>query len=151
MGYVKVGHEDKVYKMGKALYRLKQALCAWSARIDKYFLDNGFEKCPYEHALYMKVDVDGSLLLVCLYVDDLIFADNNPTMFKEFKKSMIREFEMTDIGLMSHFLGIEVVQSEDGIFISQSGYAKEILKRFGTESCNPMNTTVEWNRAKEEY
>ena len=91
----------------------------------------------------MKVDVDGSLLLVCLYVDDLIFTGNNPTMFKEFKKSMIREFEMTDIGLMSHFLGIEVVQSEDGIFISQSGYAKEILKRFGMESCNPVNTPVE--------
>ena len=142
MGYVKVGHEDKVYKLRKALYGLKQAPRAWNARIDKYFLDNGFEKCPYEHALYMKVDVDGSLLLVCLYVDDLIFTENNPTIFKEFKKSMIREFEMTDIGLMSHFLGIEVVQSEDGIFISQSGYAKEILKRFGMKFCNLMNALV---------
>ncbi|XP_028123609.1 uncharacterized protein LOC114320744 [Camellia sinensis] len=64
-------------------------------------------------------------------------------MFKEFKMSMIRKFEITDIGLMSHFLCIEVVQREDGIFISQNGYAKEIFKRFGMESCNPVNTPVE--------
>ncbi|KAF7127132.1 hypothetical protein RHSIM_Rhsim11G0139100 [Rhododendron simsii] len=106
-------------------------------------IENGFEKCPYEHALYMKVDANGNFLLVCLYVDDLIFTGNAPNMFKEFKKSMIREFEMTDIGLMSHFLGFEVEQREDGIFICQSGYAKEVLKRFGMESCNPVNTPVE--------
>lgn len=97
-----------MYKLKKALYGLKQAPCAWNARIDKYFVENGFEKCPYEHALYMKVDANGNFLLVCLYVDDLIFTGNAPNMFKEFKKSMIREFEMTNIGLMSHFLGIEV-------------------------------------------
>lgn len=143
LGYVKVGQEGKVYKLKKALYGLKQAPRAWNARIDKYFVENGFEKCPYEHALYMKVDANRNFLLVCLYVDDLIFTGNAPTMFKEFKKSMIREFEMTDIGLMSHFLGIEVEQRENGIFISQSGYAKEVLKRFGIESCNPVNTPVE--------
>ena len=87
--------------------------------------------------------MEACCLYVFNYVDNLIFTGNNPTMFKEFKKSMIREFEMTDIGFMSHFLVIEVVQSEDGIFISQSGYAKEILKRLGMESCNPVNTPVE--------
>ena len=65
LGYVKVGHEDKVYKLRKALYGLKQAPRAWNARIDKYFLENGFEKCLYEHALYMKADADEAC---CLYV-----------------------------------------------------------------------------------
>ena len=143
LGYVKKRHEDKVYKLRKALYGLKQAPRAWNARIDKYFRENGFQKCPYEHALYMKMDGNGSVLLVCLYVDDLIFTGNDPMMFDEFKRSMIKEFEMTDIGLMSHFLGIEVKQSEDGIFISQSGYAKEVLKKFKMDSCNPVNTPVE--------
>ncbi|XP_028070719.1 uncharacterized protein LOC114273163 [Camellia sinensis] len=96
-----------------------------------------------EHAFYVKMDANGNVLLMCLYVDDLIFTRNNPKMLKEFKMSMIREFEMTNIGLMSHFLCIEVVQRENGIFISQNGYAKEILKRFGMESCNPINTQVE--------
>ncbi|TXG66127.1 hypothetical protein EZV62_007402 [Acer yangbiense] len=64
-------------------------------------------------------------------------------MFEDFKRRMVKEFEMTDIGLMAHFLGIEVVQSEKGILISQSIYAKEILKRFGMEKCNPVTTQVE--------
>ncbi|KAF7124875.1 hypothetical protein RHSIM_Rhsim12G0031500 [Rhododendron simsii] len=105
--------------------------------------ENGFEKCPYEHALYMKEETDGSQLYVCLYVDDLIFTGNNPAMFETFKKTMFQEFEMTDIGLMSHFLGIEVTQSEEGIFISQSRYATEILKKYGMETCNPMTTPVD--------
>ncbi|KAI9165514.1 hypothetical protein LWI28_015473 [Acer negundo] len=64
-------------------------------------------------------------------------------MFEDFKRRMVKEFEMTDIGLMAHFLGIEVVQNEKGIFISQSIYAKEILKRFGMEKCNLVTTPVE--------
>ncbi|KAF7124908.1 hypothetical protein RHSIM_Rhsim12G0120600 [Rhododendron simsii] len=105
--------------------------------------ENGFEKCPYEHALYMKKETDGSQLYVCLYVDDLIFTGNNLAMFKTFKKTMFQEFEMTDIELMAHFLGIEMTQSEEGIFISQSRYATEILKKYGMETCNPVTTPVD--------
>ena len=57
------------------------------------------------------------MLLACLYVDDLIFTGHNPAMFKDFKRSMVQEFEMPDIGLIAHFLGIEVAQRKDGIFI----------------------------------
>jgi hypothetical protein len=67
---------------------------------------------------------------VCLYVDDLIFTGNNSKMIVEFREAMIRCFEMTDLGLMSYFLGIEVVQQKDGIFISQKKYASDILKKF---------------------
>ena len=104
-------------KLNKALYGLKQAPRAWNSRIDKYFQENGFRKCPYEHALYVKIK-DGDILIVCLYVDDLIFTGNNPGMFIEFKKVMMKEFEMTDIGLMAYYLGIEVKQQDEGIFIS---------------------------------
>jgi hypothetical protein len=70
----------------KALYSLKQALHAWNTRIDRYFQKNKFEKCSYKHAMYIKKEVDGSTLFACLYVDDLIFIGNNPTMFKDLKK-----------------------------------------------------------------
>ena len=86
--------------MKKALYGLKQAPRAWNSRIDKYFQENGFIKCPYEHALYFKIK-DGDVLIICLYVDDLIFTGNNLSMFEDFKKAMVKEFEMTDIGLMA--------------------------------------------------
>ncbi|KAG6430110.1 hypothetical protein SASPL_108171 [Salvia splendens] len=87
-------------------------------KIDKYLEDNAFTKCPHEHALYVK-SKENDVLIVCLYVDDLIFTRNNPSMFEEFKKAMTDEFEMTDIGLMAYYLGVEVKQLEDGVFITQ--------------------------------
>ncbi|GKV41705.1 hypothetical protein SLEP1_g49203 [Rubroshorea leprosula] len=86
LGYVVKGHEEKVLKLKKALYGLKQALRAWNSRIDRYFQDHGFTKCPHEHAFYVKEDKNGGFMLVCLYVDDLIFIGNNANMFGEFKK-----------------------------------------------------------------
>ncbi|GKV40705.1 hypothetical protein SLEP1_g48314 [Rubroshorea leprosula] len=141
LGYVVKGEENKVLKLKKALYGLKQAPRAWNCRIDRYFQENGFVKCPYEYALYVKVS-NGGILIVCLYVDDLIFTGNNPRMFEEFKRAMSNEFEMTDIGLMSYYLGIEVKQMEEGIFISQENYAREVLKRFNMSNCKPVNTPV---------
>ncbi|CAL1389348.1 unnamed protein product [Linum trigynum] len=141
-GYIVEGQEDKVLKLKKALYGLKQAPRAWNSRIDKYFQQNGFSKCPHEHALYCKLQW-GAILMVCLHVDDLVFTGNDPQMFEEFKKTMVREFEMTDIGLMSYYLGIEVTQKEEGIFISQGGFAKEVLKKFKMENCNPVSTPAE--------
>ncbi|GKV50107.1 hypothetical protein SLEP1_g56822 [Rubroshorea leprosula] len=142
LGYVVKGHEEKVLKLKKALYGLKQAPRAWYSRIDKYFQDHGFTKCPHEHALYIKENKTGGFMLVCLYVDDLIFTGNNANMFEEFKKAMTQEFEMTDIGLMSYYLGIEVKQNEDGIFISQEAYAKKVLEKFEMENCKPVSTPI---------
>lgn len=143
MGYVNKNHGEKVLKLKKALYGLKQAPRAWNSRIDVFFRENGYVQCPHEHSLYMKVNSNGDVLLICLYVDDLIFTGNNSHMIKEFKKAMTQEFEMTDIGLMSFFLGIEVKQNNEGIFISQEAYAKEILKRFNMNNCKPVSTPIE--------
>ena len=71
----------------------------WNSRIDKYFQEKGLFKCPHEHALYCKVHENEDILIVCLYVDDLIFTGNNPSMFEDFKKAMARGFEMTNIRL----------------------------------------------------
>lgn len=143
--YVKIGNEHKVYRLKKALYGLKQALRAWYSRIETYFLKVGFSKCPYEHMLFVKIGDKGKMLIVCLYVDDLIFTGSCDGMFEEFKKSMMDEFEMSDLGMMHYFLGIEVVQSDDGIFISQKKYVGEILDRFQMKDCNPINTPVEFD------
>ncbi|KAE8721174.1 hypothetical protein F3Y22_tig00016637pilonHSYRG00095 [Hibiscus syriacus] len=141
-GYVKVEEDKKVLKLKKALYGLKQEPRAWNTRIDTYFMENGFKKCPYEHALYAKKN-GGNVLFVALYVDDLNFMGNNDEMIEEFKGTMTREFEMTDLGLMKFFLGLEVRQVETGIFVSQETYAKEILKKYNMENCNPVSTPME--------
>ncbi|KAL0554757.1 hypothetical protein IC582_008685 [Cucumis melo] len=121
-GYVKVKDEHKVYRLKKALYGLKQAPRAWYSRIDAYFTKERFKKCPYEHTLFTKIGDGRKLLIVCLYVDDLIFTGNDSAMIEKFKRSMMVEFEMSDLRKMHYFLEIEVVQSASGIFISQKKY-----------------------------
>ena len=103
----------------------------------------GFLKCPYEHTLF-KYENGGKMLIVCLYVDDLIFTGNCEIMFQEFKKSMMDEFEMFDLDVMHYFLGIEVVKARDGIFISQKKYIGEILDKFQMKDYNPANTPTEF-------
>ncbi|KAM7520343.1 hypothetical protein LguiB_019305 [Lonicera macranthoides] len=142
-GYIKLGDEHKVYRLKKALYGLKQAPRAWYSRIDAYFSKEGFQKCPYEHTLFTKIGDGGQILIVCLYVDDLIFTGNSRAMFENFKQSMMLEFEMSDLGKMHFFLGIEVQQSVDGIFISQKKYIREILNRFQMKDCNSVGTPTE--------
>ena len=129
LGYEKKGQEHKVCKLKKALYGLKQAQRAWYSRIDSYLLENGFEKCEGEPTLYIK-EKDGKLLIVVLYVDDLIFTGNDDYLVENFKTVMKDEFEMTDMGLLRYFLGIEVEQNEKGIFISQAKYVNQVLERF---------------------
>jgi len=139
---MKIGEERKVLRLKKALYGLKQAPRAWNTRLDEYFRKDGFEQCPFEHALYVKKN-QGNLLLVAVYVDDVIFMGNNGKMLEEFKKAMTREFEMTDMGLMKFFLGLEIKQGESGIFLSQEKFAKEILRKFKMADCNPVSTPME--------
>ncbi|CAM8908140.1 unnamed protein product [Rhodiola kirilowii] len=86
--YVQRGKENNVYKLKKALYGLKQAPRAWYSRIDTYMLENGFQKCPYEHTLYIKTSAEGQMLIVCLYVDDLIFTGSSQEI--PIFKSMMR-------------------------------------------------------------
>jgi len=142
LGYMRRGEEKKVLRLKKALYGLKQAPRAWNYRIDKYFKKKGYEQCPYEHALYIKKS-KGDVMFVALYVDDLIFMGNNAEMIQEFKDIMTKEFEMTDMGLMEYFLGLEVKQGEKGIFVSQVRYAEEILNKFKMTNCNPVSTPME--------
>ncbi|GJS97140.1 retrovirus-related pol polyprotein from transposon TNT 1-94 [Tanacetum coccineum] len=96
------------------------------------------EKALYgrKQAPHTRID---NIMIACFYVDDLIFILNS-SMINELKKSMTREFKM--IGLMS-YLGVEVKQTDEGIFLCQERYANEILNRFGMDKCNPICTLLE--------
>eukprot|EP00253_Pinus_taeda_P028091 PITA_28091 len=110
LGYEVEGNEEKVYKLKKALYGVKQARRIWYSRIDSYMIKNGFCKSDFE--------------------------------LDEFKSVMMKEFAMTDLGLMKYFLSIEVEQSEKGNFICQNKYAKDLSKRFGIENSKHVPTLV---------
>lgn len=146
-GYEAEGHEEKVYKLHKALYGLKQAPRAWFSRIEEYFIKAGFVKSQNEETLFLKSNKHGDILMVSVYVDDLIYTGDNMSMMEEFKRSMQREFDMTDLGKMRYFLGLEVLQTSQGTHISQLKYALEILRRFEMEGCNAVcNPMVPGNK-----
>ena len=133
--------QGKVYKLKKALYGLKQAPRAWYSRIDGYFKKEGFEKCFCEHTLFIKKEEQG-VLVVSLYVDDLIYTGNSEAMLAQFKVSMMEEFAMSDLGKMKFFLGVEVIQDEEGIFINQQKYAEETLMKYGMQNCNSVRNPI---------
>ncbi|KAD6795740.1 hypothetical protein E3N88_06636 [Mikania micrantha] len=135
-GFTVKGKEKKVYKLAKALYGLKQAPRAWNTKLDGVLKGYGLEKCKLEQAVYTKRAHEGSLI-VSIYVDDLIVTGDNLGKIKEFKKQMEEKFEMSDLGLLSYYLGMEVNQNKNGISVKQTSYAKKVLKQANMWECNP--------------
>ena len=117
-GYVQKGKEDHVCHLKKALYELKQASRAWYEKIDRYFLNTGFVRSSADSNLYMKVRDSMSVTFVVLYVDDLLIIGNDVSMISDLKKDLQMNFEMTNLGLLHYFLGIEVWQMPVQVFIS---------------------------------
>ena len=142
-GYMKKGKEDKVYRLRKALYFLKQAPRAWNSKIDGYFRQNGFQRSVCEPSLYVKREDTRDFLVICLYVDDLIYIGTNRKMVEDFK-AMMKEFEMTDLGLMKYFLGFLVRQSTGEVFI-QEKYIEDLHKKFHMAACKPVPTLMSSN------
>ena len=105
---MKKGKKEKVYHLRKTLYGLKQAPRVWNSKNDDYFRQNGFQRSKCEPLLYFKHEGTKDFLVICLYVDDLIYMVTNMKMVEDFKKAMMKEFEMTDLDLMKYFLGFQV-------------------------------------------
>lgn len=142
-GYAKEGREHMVYRLLKALYGLRQAPRAWYARLNQYLLKLGFVKCPFEHAVYLKHDGADSLIVgVC--VDDLIVTGTNVSDILKFKGEMGREFDMSDLGKLSYYLGLEVAPGCGFIQIRQTSYAKKVLERAGLAECNSVKYPIEY-------
>lgn len=135
-GYEKEGKEHLVYKLRKALYGLRQAPRAWYAKLNQCLTELGFKRCPYENAVYTKGEGD-QCLIIAVYVDDILITGARVESIGEFKKQMGDKFDMTDLGKLSYYLGIEVEQGEHCIKLKQSGYATKILEKAGMGGCNP--------------
>eukprot|EP00253_Pinus_taeda_P013337 PITA_13337 len=118
------------------------------ARIESYFTRLGFTKSEVDANLY-HIMVEGKLLIIVLYVDNLILTGDDQ-LIKSCKEDLAREFRMKDMGLMHYFLGMEVWQRDGEVFLSQGKYANEILRRFHMEMCKPMETPLEGNWRKED-
>ena len=129
---------NKVYLLKKALYGLKQAPRAWYSRLDEFLLSLGFEKSLNEATLYVK-KVEDHILIVSVYVDDLLITGNMEKMVAEFKMNMKNKFEMNELGLLSYFLGMEIMQTKLRCFLCQRNFTMKLLKKFAMENCKPVS------------
>ncbi|GJU77516.1 retrovirus-related pol polyprotein from transposon TNT 1-94 [Tanacetum coccineum] len=140
-GFVDQDNPNHVYKLKKALYGLKQAPRAWYDLLSKFLLSQEFSKGTVDPTLFIRRQ-GKDLLLVQIYVDDIIFASTTPELCDQFSKIMCSQFKMSMMGKISFFLGLQISQSPRGIFINQSKYALESLKKYGMESSDPVDTPM---------
>ncbi|GJW92918.1 putative ribonuclease H-like domain-containing protein, partial [Tanacetum coccineum] len=141
---------DKVYKVEKALYGLHQAPRAWYETWSTYLLKNGYRRGTIHKTLFIKKD-RGDILLVQVYVDDIIFGSTKKSLCVEFEQMMHKRFQMSSMGELTFFLGLQVQQKEDGIFISQDKYVADILKKFDFDftTIKAASTLIQTNKDEE--
>uniref|UniRef100_A0A151UDE9 Copia protein n=1 Tax=Cajanus cajan TaxID=3821 RepID=A0A151UDE9_CAJCA len=140
-GFVDFRYPNHVYKVKKALYGLKQAPRSWYDRLSKFLIENDYVRGKVDNTFFVK-KFKNDTMYVQIYVDDIVFGSTNLSLCKEFAKTMQGEFEMSMMGELTFFLGLQIKQMNDGIFISQRKYCNELLKKFGMEGCKEAATQI---------
>ncbi|XP_023755973.2 uncharacterized mitochondrial protein AtMg00810-like [Lactuca sativa] len=141
-GFGKKGEGNKVYKSSKALYELKQAPRAWNSCLDAYLKSLGFKRCPQEYSVYTRMK-NGNTLIIGVYVDDVLVTGSSIGDAKQFKKEMKAKFKMSDLGLLTYYLGIKVNQHKNFISLKQEAYARNLLAKTRILECNPTKSPME--------
>ncbi|KAL8135118.1 hypothetical protein AgCh_009953 [Apium graveolens] len=144
-GFIDPKFPGHVYRLDKKLYRLKQAPRAWYETLSKFLIESGFKRGTIDKTLFY-INKGNDLLLVQIYVDDIIFGSTNNKLCKKFSDLMKLSYQMSMMGELIYFLGLQDTQTDEGIFINQSKYTKNLLTRFNmqesTTASTPMTTAT---------
>ncbi|KAJ9538026.1 hypothetical protein OSB04_030759 [Centaurea solstitialis] len=140
-GFVHKEHPDYVYVLDKALYGLKQAPRAWYEELSKHLLSKGFKKGSVDSTLFLMKEGE-HIVVIQIYVDDIIFGSTSRELCKKFENVMTEEFKMSMMGEINFFLGLQVRQFSDGIFINQSKYIFDLLKKYDMSGCHSIGTPM---------
>ncbi|GJY60479.1 retrovirus-related pol polyprotein from transposon TNT 1-94 [Tanacetum coccineum] len=140
-GFIDFAKPNHVYRLKKALYGLKQAPKAWYDRFKAFLIKHDYAIGMVDNTLFTKKK-DSNIIIVQIYVDDIIFGSTCQEMCNDFAKIMHDEFEMSMMGELNFFLGLQIKQLDDGIFLNQSKYIKEMLKKFRLKDSKPMKTPM---------
>ena len=137
------GHEEKVYKLKRSLYRLKQSSRQWYLKFYEAVMEIGFEVSPLDHCVYIYNDND-KLTLLSLYVDDILLIGNCFEMIQRTKNFLGSKFEMKDMGDATYVLGIKISRDRTLklLYLDQEKYIENILRRFKMNKYKPLNTPV---------
>nr|GEV53691.1 hypothetical protein [Tanacetum cinerariifolium] len=140
-GFIDFEKPDHVYKLKKALYSLKQAPKAWYDRLKAFLIKHEYKMGMIDNTLFTKKK-SSNLIIIEIYVDDIIFGSTCQDMCEDFANIMHDEFEMSMMGKLNFFFGLQIKQMEDGIFFNKSKYIKEMLKKFGLKESKPIKTPM---------
>ena len=120
---------NRVFKLQKALYGLKQAPRAWYDRLKKFLVGKGFKMGSVDKTLFL-LSHGSDLLIIQIYVDDIIFGGTSHALVSKFAEQMSSEFEMSMMGELQYFLGLQIKQMKEGTFLHQVKYTKDLLKKY---------------------
>jgi hypothetical protein len=144
-GFESEKYPHQVYKLRKALYGLKEAPRAWYGRLRGLLFERGFEMGKVDQTLFL-LRQGRDILIVQVYVDDIVFGGSSNSLVARFAEDMSREFEMSMMGELQFFLGLQIKQSKEGTFVHQAKYTKDIVRKFKMEDSKamamPMSTTT---------
>jgi hypothetical protein len=132
---------NRVYNLSKALYELKQASQAWYAWLKTFLLDHGYVMRSVDKTLFT-LKHDNNFLLVQIYVDDITFGGSSHVLVSGFQEMMDKEFQISMMGELTFFLGIQVKQTKQDIFIHQAKYMKDLMKKFNMAKLKPVSTLI---------
>ena len=136
--------EDLVYKLNKSLYGLKQSSRCWNSVLDEHLKSIGFVQTESDPCIYVKVK-DGDIFIAAVWVDDIILAGKTDEEINNVKASIAERFQVKDMGELKYILGQQVIQKNSKVWIGQPTYTENILKKFGMESCKPVETLVDFS------
>lgn len=136
---------NKVRKLKKSLYGLKQLSRAWFDRFSKAVKRFGYTQCQADHTLFIKQLGRGESSILIVYVDDIVLIGDFLEEMKRLKNFLAKEFKIKDLGTLKYFLRMEVVRTKDGISASQRKYVLDLLKETGMLGCKPADTPMDPN------
>jgi hypothetical protein len=140
-GFESPKYPDRVYKLSKALYGLKQASWAWYARLKMFLLEHEYVMESVDKTLFT-LNHGTDFLLVQIYVDDIIFGGSSHSLVSRFQEMMESKFQMSMMGELTFFLGIQVKQTKKGTFVHQTKYTKDLMKKLNMAELKPVSTLM---------
>ena len=135
---------NKVCRLKKSLYGLKQSPRAWFERFTRVMKSNGYIQGQSDHTMFVKHSLEGLISVLIVYVDDIVLTGDYSEEFPRVKEFLTREFEIKDLGKLTYFLGMEVARSKQGIAVSQRKYVLDLLKETCMLGCKPAETPMDY-------
>ena len=134
---------NKVCKLRKSLYGLKQSPRAWFDRLTRVVKEDGFTQCQSDHTVFVKHSSEGKVALFIVYVDDIVITGDDHDQIRHLKRLLAKEFEVKDLAQLKYFLGMEVARTKNGIYVSQRKYTLDLLQETGMLGCKVAHTPIE--------